>query len=241
MSEQTTLYKFYNENKELLYVGITSQKDNRWSQHKASKPWWKEHKYVVSDHYDTREEASAAEEQSIKLEKPKYNIKHNEGNLDFVVAAFNQNTYQGQSLLFELLSQRWLMGVGENNVHFCLIYETPKEFYADSNYWIERTFTFFFSGIDYHQTKTLLDRWLKTCAEFAYGANNTYDAKADKRYKDYVQDIGDPWEKFCCDYAQEVVDQRNSGQSSFMLPPWNLDLQIEDFNLLTLKGSNLES
>lgn len=241
MSEQTTLYKFYNEKKELLYVGITSQKDDRWSQHKASKPWWKQHKYVVSEHFDTREEALIAEEHSIKVEMPKYNIKHNEQNLDFVVTAFNLNTYQGQSLFFDLLSQRWLMGIGKNSVHFHLLYESPEDFRQRSIDRFDKSFTFFFSDIDYYKTKQILDNWEITCGKFAYGKKNSYWAVADKTIKTYAERIDELWLTYCNHYAQQIIDERNSGQSSFLLPPWDPSLKIEDFNLLIKKGSYFES
>jgi hypothetical protein len=73
VSRPTTLYRFFDADGELLYVGITSVGGVRWSQHKSSKPWWPEIVTASLAHYETRTEAMAAESEAIRAEGPKHN------------------------------------------------------------------------------------------------------------------------------------------------------------------------
>lgn len=73
----TCLYRFYDANDNLLYVGITSQLPMRWKTHDKLKPWWREVVRATVEHFDTREDALAAEATAIKAEKPRYNVRGN--------------------------------------------------------------------------------------------------------------------------------------------------------------------
>src|SRR5690606_28443520 len=46
-SPETAVYRIYNAADELLYVGITNDLYVRWTDHKATKPWWRQeaHRY----------------------------------------------------------------------------------------------------------------------------------------------------------------------------------------------------
>lgn len=70
----TQLYRHFDENNSLLYVGISLSTFNRLSQHKDHSEWFKKIKNVTIEHFPTREEAMAAERQAIKSENPKFNI-----------------------------------------------------------------------------------------------------------------------------------------------------------------------
>ena len=76
MSERTALYRFYGEDDVLLYVGITNELGQRWSNHARLKPWWPEVVRQEAIWLPTREEAAAAEVTAIKSETPRYNIAH---------------------------------------------------------------------------------------------------------------------------------------------------------------------
>lgn len=72
-SPETCVYRIYNVDDVLLYVGLTNNLTIRWSEHK-SKPWWR----VPGNRYDvrwypTRDVAAAEEKQAIMTERPKYN------------------------------------------------------------------------------------------------------------------------------------------------------------------------
>lgn len=70
----TTLYRFFNADGVLLYVGITGVGGSRWGQHAAEKAWWCEVAHTTTEHFATREEAAAAELAAIKAELPRHNI-----------------------------------------------------------------------------------------------------------------------------------------------------------------------
>ena len=77
MNNKTTdLYRHYNKNDELLYVGISLSAINRFIGHK-SKDWIDEVSRVTIEKFETRELALIAECKAIQSEKPKFNIRHN--------------------------------------------------------------------------------------------------------------------------------------------------------------------
>ena len=76
----TSVYRYYDANGVLLYVGITSRGISRNSEHNTSKAWWP---YVVRqdvDHYETRSKALAAERAAIRRFRTSYNVQHNPGH-----------------------------------------------------------------------------------------------------------------------------------------------------------------
>lgn len=75
MSERgATLYRFYDADGRLLYVGISLSVFQRWQQHSSDKPWW-EHIYRGElEHFDTRTEAAEAELCAIRTEDPLFNV-----------------------------------------------------------------------------------------------------------------------------------------------------------------------
>ncbi len=75
----TTLYRFYSDADDLLYVGISERGPERWKAHRREKPWWIDVTYTTTEHYDTRQQALDAERDAIIAEKPLYNVVHNGG------------------------------------------------------------------------------------------------------------------------------------------------------------------
>ncbi len=73
----TTLYRFYTEDKQLLYVGISNNAMSRFSSHEKYAKWWKQAHQFTLEHFNTREEAAQAEVSAILMEKPIYNVMHN--------------------------------------------------------------------------------------------------------------------------------------------------------------------
>ena len=76
-TELHQLYRYYDEDDLLLYVGITSNTEARHRSHAKDKHWmhWSARsEYVV---YDSREQLVEAERQTIFDEKPLYNVVHN--------------------------------------------------------------------------------------------------------------------------------------------------------------------
>jgi hypothetical protein len=74
MTTRTALYRLFDADDVLLYIGIAFNTSRRWMQHKATKIWWPEVARKDVCWYDTRREAEAAEQVAIAEEKPKYNV-----------------------------------------------------------------------------------------------------------------------------------------------------------------------
>jgi predicted GIY-YIG superfamily endonuclease len=73
---RTALYRLYDEDGKLLYVGITSDPGMRFAQHKADKHWWRLVARKDIDWFDKRANAAAAEEMAIKVKDPMFNYEH---------------------------------------------------------------------------------------------------------------------------------------------------------------------
>lgn len=73
----TTLYRFFDADGALLYVGITKNGAQRWHEHSKSKEWWGRVASTTVEHYDTRAAALDAERAAIVAERPLFNVVHN--------------------------------------------------------------------------------------------------------------------------------------------------------------------
>jgi predicted GIY-YIG superfamily endonuclease len=75
LTEMTTqLYRHFDKNNNLLYVGISLSTFHRLSQHRDHSGWFYGITNVTIEHFDKREDALAAERKAIKSENPKFNI-----------------------------------------------------------------------------------------------------------------------------------------------------------------------
>jgi predicted GIY-YIG superfamily endonuclease len=76
-AQRTAVYRLYDGDGVLLYVGITYDVPERWRHHRRHKLWWPQvvHKRLVW--YDTRPEAEAAETHAIVAEEPLHNHMKN--------------------------------------------------------------------------------------------------------------------------------------------------------------------
>jgi excinuclease UvrABC nuclease subunit len=80
--KKQTLYRFYDQNDNLLYVGITKFFEPRLKQHYKNAEWFFETAFVRLEHFATRQEVELAESFAIKTEKPRYNIAKNPDKLE---------------------------------------------------------------------------------------------------------------------------------------------------------------
>lgn len=76
LAAPTTVYRIFNADGDLIYVGITRNWDNRRSHHAANQPWWDEVDDIAFAYYPNRFEAAVAEREAIKAELPRYNRVH---------------------------------------------------------------------------------------------------------------------------------------------------------------------
>ena len=70
----TTLYRLWNADHALLYVGITDDLDARLQQHHDDKEWWSEVDQVSTEELPSRRRALEAESRAIFWEQPRYNV-----------------------------------------------------------------------------------------------------------------------------------------------------------------------
>jgi hypothetical protein len=73
MPGSTTLYRFYDAEWRILYVGISWNPRERFGRHEDEKPWWEYVAFVRVDHYAVREAAEQAEQDTIREERPPFN------------------------------------------------------------------------------------------------------------------------------------------------------------------------
>lgn len=69
------LYRHFDKEGILLYVGISYNTLTRLNQHKRTAHWFKDIVNVTIEQFETRKEVEEAELIAIRTEKPKYNIK----------------------------------------------------------------------------------------------------------------------------------------------------------------------
>jgi hypothetical protein len=73
----TALYRHFDADDKLLYVGISLSPTYRLSQHGDCSPWFGRIARITIEWFDSRDAAMAAERQAIKAEKPECNVVHN--------------------------------------------------------------------------------------------------------------------------------------------------------------------
>lgn len=72
--EPTILYRYFDDNNRLLYVGITKDQRKRFSSHNRKSLWMTDAVRCTLEHFETREKAKAAETRAIQDEYPLHNI-----------------------------------------------------------------------------------------------------------------------------------------------------------------------
>lgn len=70
------VYRAFDAEGDLLYVGVTTKGPLRWEQHAATKPWWNSVARIDVAHYSTVRDALDAERFAIGSEHPRYNVRH---------------------------------------------------------------------------------------------------------------------------------------------------------------------
>lgn len=68
------LYRFYDANENLLYVGISGDPWRRWREHVRTQPWYSQAAHWAGTWYASEELAAAAETRAIRSERPRFNI-----------------------------------------------------------------------------------------------------------------------------------------------------------------------
>jgi len=75
----TDLYRYYDADDNLLYVGISFSAVMRASQHRSDKGWWRRVDRMTVEHLPDRATAERLEMEAIKNESPIHNVVGNDG------------------------------------------------------------------------------------------------------------------------------------------------------------------
>lgn len=78
----TSVYKYFDRNNILIYVGITAARVTRQQQHNASKAWWPFVSHQEVEHFQSRDEARERERALIVKHRPPFNTQHNSHHND---------------------------------------------------------------------------------------------------------------------------------------------------------------
>jgi predicted GIY-YIG superfamily endonuclease len=73
------LYRIFDKNDQLLYIGITSARKMRFQAHARIQPWWWRARTFTQESYSDRDSAARAEWDAIRREVPIYNVIGNLG------------------------------------------------------------------------------------------------------------------------------------------------------------------
>lgn len=71
---RTALYRLYDADEDLLYIGISETPEKRWVSHADTKSWWPQVAATSVEWFETRELAQAAEAKAIATERTPYNV-----------------------------------------------------------------------------------------------------------------------------------------------------------------------
>jgi predicted GIY-YIG superfamily endonuclease len=69
------LYRFYDANRALLYVGISRNLADRWNWHRCKTAWYSRARYVALSFYPQREDAFRSEAAAIRTQNPLFNTQ----------------------------------------------------------------------------------------------------------------------------------------------------------------------
>ena len=120
-----TLYRFFDKQGQLLYVGISNNWTQRLKQHYKDSEFFELVASASFEHYETREEVDAAEKTAILTEGAIYN------------KAFNPN-FETSQQHFQKLKAWIYSNIQPDDVHAALIDKFRKTFLADKN-WTRKT------------------------------------------------------------------------------------------------------
>jgi predicted GIY-YIG superfamily endonuclease len=94
---KTALYRQFNKENKLLYVGISLDYSKRIKQHYKGSAWFLDVTNIELQWFDTREEALKAEREAIRVEQPECN-KHHINDGDERVPKFRHDAREFQGM-----------------------------------------------------------------------------------------------------------------------------------------------
>lgn len=105
------VYRFYDANCHLLYVGRSAQIGVRLASHQSRSRWFDEVDTITVEHFETAEAAEEAERQAIGAERPKFNVQHHPTNRAVVRSgrrrSVDESTWPTTGLVANCLDWWW--------------------------------------------------------------------------------------------------------------------------------------
>jgi hypothetical protein len=99
---ETAVYRLFDINKTLLYVGISWDPDIRMKDHEANSPWWPDVKHMAAAWYRNRENAMAHASWPIATESPLHNTRQPDPN------RYDPSKLEGEIVRLPGLPLEWL-------------------------------------------------------------------------------------------------------------------------------------
>jgi predicted GIY-YIG superfamily endonuclease len=117
-----TLYRFFDKDGQLLYVGISNSWTQRLKQHYKDSDFFEKATFITLRHYESRHEVEAAEKIAIQTEGAIYN------------KAFNPN-YEDTQTHFQKIKQWVYTRTAPDKQHEGMVREL-KDFFETDPHWI---------------------------------------------------------------------------------------------------------
>jgi predicted GIY-YIG superfamily endonuclease len=122
------LYRFYDSDSKLLYVGISSNWQARLKQHYKDSQFHSEATLITIERYGTRAEVEAAEKLAIETELPKYN------------KAFNPNFEDPAKHLTKI--KNWVYSNMQPDEDHAGMVRDLRKLFLNDNLWEKKTASF---------------------------------------------------------------------------------------------------
>ncbi|MFF0777065.1 GntR family transcriptional regulator [Streptomyces sp. NPDC003720] len=117
-SGRAALYRLFDAEGRLLYVGITTDPHQRWKRHAMFMSWWGQVARRTVDWLPSWQEALAAEKRAIQEEGPRFNGTHNHPVAPFVATEWQPITIRrgkavalAERICQEIDAGRWRPGM----------------------------------------------------------------------------------------------------------------------------------
>lgn len=107
MANRNILYRIFDDDGALLYVGATTNPGLRIGTHAQSQPWWDEAAEIKLERFDTLDELIEEEKAAIQIEGPRYNVIH---SAEYPWTA-KPRRQKGGGTIFKRADGRWVGGL----------------------------------------------------------------------------------------------------------------------------------
>jgi len=118
---KTALYRQYDKDGKLLYVGISLNYARRLKEHYKGSAWFLDVEKITLEWFDTRDDALKAERDAIKSESPECNIHLQRDDEDVFDKCSDVRDFQGMSaLLMRYIEQKNKIFLTKGDVANCI-------------------------------------------------------------------------------------------------------------------------